>query len=323
MKQGKRLFVKIIARARWALAFCFLAAFAADNLHAQSVGDVAADSALQARAMFWDGARAAFERDMETGFADAGMYFTAPLRFSARDWGIALGTLGVCAALLPTADESARAFAQNSFPRTDFTDGAATLGRLYGELWLGAGLGAGLYAVGLAAADEHTRVTGRIVIESLAFSGVVTLALKSLAGRSRPFTEDGAHTFAPVQIADERTAFPSGHATVAFAVSAVLSERVGNPWIGAGLYALASLTALSRVYHDKHWVSDVVLGGAIGAGAGLLAAHFERERSEKASDATTAHRSQADAPFARDAFFIRQITFIPMPTGIGVIGVFR
>ena len=33
--------------------------------------------------------------------------------------------------------------------------------------------------------------------------------------------------------------------------------------------SIASLTALSRVYHDDHWISDSFLGSAIGAGVGL------------------------------------------------------
>jgi membrane-associated phospholipid phosphatase len=288
----------------WAFAAWTLCA----TLQAQTTQDVRQNAitqdATEQGASAAESALKPIERDILAGVADAGIYFTAPLRFSPRDWGIALGSVGLCAALIPMADESVRAFAQSSFPRTSFTDGAATLGRLYGELWMGAGVGASVYVAGLALGDEHTRVTGRIVIESLAFSGALTLAIKFLAGRSRPFTNDGAYAFAPGQIADERTAFSSGHTAVAFTVSAALAERVGNPWIGAGFYALASLTGLSRIYHDEHWLSDVVLGGAIGAGAGLLAAHCERERSPNGS-------------------FFRELTFVPTPTGIGVIGVFR
>jgi membrane-associated phospholipid phosphatase len=30
------------------------------------------------------------------------------------------------------------------------------------------------------------------------------------------------------------------------------------------LYGVAALTGISRVFHDRHWASDVVMGGAIG-----------------------------------------------------------
>ena len=37
----------------------------------------------------------------------------------------------------------------------------------------------------------------------------------------------------------------------------------------AGLYALAGVTAWSRVYHDNHWFSDTFLGAALGTSVGL------------------------------------------------------
>ncbi len=57
---------------------------------------------------------------------------------------------------------------------------------------------------------------------------------------------------------------PSGHSTVAFAVSSVLANRINNTFASIGLYTLAGITALSRVYHDEHWASDVLLGSAVG-----------------------------------------------------------
>ncbi len=218
--------------------------------------------------------------DVQIALSDAGAYFTAPLRFSTADWLIAAGTLGASAALMP-ADESLNSAMLRSHSQT--ADIFAEAGRLYGDLAIGGSIGAGLYVIGLAAQNEDVRVTGRLTLEALAYCGVVNLALKSLVGRSRPYTGNGAFTFRPVQFGTDETSFPSGHAVVAFAVSSVLAERIGNPWVGAGLYAVASLTALSRMYQTKHWASDVVLGGAIGAGAGLLVTYLERERAKKLS----------------------------------------
>ena len=239
--------------------------------------------------------------DAEAAWADAGQYFTAPLRFGARDWLIAAGTLGASAALLP-ADESLNALMLRN--RSKAADGFAEVGRLYGELAVGGGIGAGVYVLGLATENAEVRVTGRLTLEALAFGGVVNIALKSLAGRSRPYVNEGAFAFLPVQFTTDNTSFPSGHTTVAFAVSSVLAERIGDPWIGAGLYALASVTALSRMYHTKHWASDVILGGAIGAGAGLLVTHLERERAKKLSIG-------------------EQLFFYPTMTGIGLTYHFR
>jgi membrane-associated phospholipid phosphatase len=56
--------------------------------------------------------------------------------------------------------------------------------------------------------------------------------------------------------------FPSGHTTVAFAVSAVLAERIKNPWASVGLYGAATAAAVSRMYTQDHWLSDVVFTAA-------------------------------------------------------------
>lgn len=220
-------------------------------------------------------------KDFSIALNDAGVYFTQPIRFQSHDWLIAAGTLGASAALLPL-DESINSFMLRN--RSQAAGTAAEIGRLYGELWVGTSLGAGLYAIGLATQNPDVRITGRLALEALAFGGALNITLKALFGRSRPYLEEGAFVFRPVQITDSRMAFPSGHTTVAFALSAVLAERIGNPWIGAGLYALAGLTAVSRLYHTQHWASDVVLGAAIGAGAGLLVTHLERERMKSTSE---------------------------------------
>jgi membrane-associated phospholipid phosphatase len=127
------------------------------------------------------------------------------------------------------------------------------------------------------------------VLEALVFGGALNLTMKSAFGRSRPYINAGAMTFQPIQFTTEKTAFPSGHSTVAFAVSTVLSERIGNPFVSVGLYALAGLTGLSRMYNDVHWASDVLLGAAIGTGAGLAVTYFERERVKQGATAQSLH----------------------------------
>ena len=60
-----------------------------------------------------------------------------------------------------------------------------------------------------------------------------------------------------------RDSFPSAHASQAFAVAAVISDRFDQP-AGAIAYGLAGLVGLSRLVQDKHWASDVVGGAALG-----------------------------------------------------------
>ena len=60
-------------------------------------------------------------------------------------------------------------------------------------------------------------------------------------------------------------AFPSGHATAAFAGAAFLDRRYGHR-VGAPAYALASWVAWSRVETDAHDTLDVVAGAALATG---------------------------------------------------------
>jgi membrane-associated phospholipid phosphatase len=71
---------------------------------------------------------------------------------------------------------------------------------------------------------------------------------------------EGNVRFHWLQFSDKYLSFPSGYSKVAFALSSVLSERIHNTAVSIGLYSLAGMTALARVYHDEHWFSDVFLG---------------------------------------------------------------
>jgi membrane-associated phospholipid phosphatase len=58
-------------------------------------------------------------------------------------------------------------------------------------------------------------------------------------------------------------AFPSGHTSATFATASVLHARYG--WkTGLAAYGAASFVGWSRVRDRKHWLSDVIVGGAIG-----------------------------------------------------------
>ncbi len=63
-----------------------------------------------------------------------------------------------------------------------------------------------------------------------------------------------------------QNSFPSGHTATAFVAAEFLRQeyRGHSVWFGIGGYAMGALIGASRVYNDKHWVSDVVTGAGIG-----------------------------------------------------------
>ena len=201
------------------------------------------------------------KEDALQGVDDAGFVFGSPFRFDKADW-ITTGIITGATATMFLADESVRTFAARQHGNTQ--DHFMKVGKLYGEWQPAAIVGGGLYLGGLVFKDPYVRVTGRMFVESFVLSGVVESLLKTVIGRSRPYTEEGAHRFRGFQFHAATTALPSGHTTVAFAMSTVLAERIDNRWATAGLYGLAGLTAVSRVYDDDHWLSDVFLGSVVG-----------------------------------------------------------
>jgi len=72
-------------------------------------------------------------------------------------------------------------------------------------------------------------------------------------------------------------AFPSGHATIVFALATVLGEAADDHAVQTYLYGLAVLVAVSRVYLGVHYVTDVVAGAFIGT-AGAIIVLQRRER---------------------------------------------
>ena len=108
------------------------------------------------------------------------------------------------------------------------------------------------------------------ITESVTTAMLVTRVLKLSAGRQRPY----AH-FGMGGTGDANLSWPSGHSSAAFSV-AVSSGMVAHMrgysyerfvWI-SGL-TLATATAYLRIAADKHYLTDVASGAAIGTGIGL------------------------------------------------------
>ena len=142
-------------------------------------------------------------------------------------------------------------------------DDAAAAFKWMGEPEVWALVPTAMVGAGLAFKKPGLARTGLRAVTSGALAGGVTYVIKFVFGRERPnVTGSEPLDFEPFQNGD--ASMPSGHTATAFALATSLADDVHPLWIKIGLYTLATGTAWSRVYDNKHWTSDVVAGAAVG-----------------------------------------------------------
>jgi len=155
--------------------------------------------------------------------------------------------------------------------------------RRYGDVSQIAGpvIGTGFLLHGLAADNRKSKDTALLAYESFVVSGLACSAIKFVVGRKRPEMSADADHFDP---GGHDSSFPSGHTTVAFAAATVFSEQCPHWYVAAPAYTAASAVGFSRMYANKHWMSDVVAGAFLGTAVShaLRARLYRRRREENA-----------------------------------------
>jgi membrane-associated phospholipid phosphatase len=135
------------------------------------------------------------------------------------------------------------------------------LGRYLGSVYVQTGVAVGLYAIGRYAlppdpGTSHTNKWSHLgfdLVRSTILSQAFVLGIKYAAQRDRP--------------TGECCAFPSGHAATTFATASVLERHFGYRGAWPTLLA-ASYVGMSRLADNRHFLSDVVFGAALGIATG-------------------------------------------------------
>ncbi|MCU7547669.1 phosphatase PAP2 family protein [Chitinophagaceae bacterium LB-8] len=187
---------------------------------------------------------------------------TTPLHWKGRDWAKFATIIGGTGIIMLTLDEPVQEMMLRN--QNEVFDKASEilypLGNRFPPFLL-----AGMYATSIITHNRRMEHASLSVAKSLAISTVFYIAAKSVIRRQRPTRTDDPFDFAPPFTGEEYTSFPSGHTNTAFAVATAFSLEYNNkkwvPWVA---YALASLTAISRLYDNRHWLSDIVIGASIG-----------------------------------------------------------
>ncbi len=144
----------------------------------------------------------------------------------------------------------------------------------FADAWLGAGLTYGRTDVAL-------KLT-LLDAEALLATTFVSLGGQHLTLRARPFVSLCAHQPTADECTDgsaQDTSFPSGHTSIAFTVAVLTcvnhahldNDRSGWNAIACPVtLTAAGITGLLRIASDRHFASDVIVGGLIGASIGYL-----------------------------------------------------
>ena len=135
----------------------------------------------------------------------------------------------------------------------------------FGSIYATGGAALSFYLVGLAKHNTRARETGLLAAEALINGGIVSGVLKGVSQRQRPPTDDSSGEFL-----DGGSSFPSGHAVAIWSLATVIADEYGKgrPAVRIGLYGLASAVSISRYTGRNHFLSDVLIGSAIGYGIG-------------------------------------------------------
>lgn len=214
-----------------------------------------------------------FRQVFNHGLTDTKEYLLSPLDWESKEW-LTVGGLGAATgALIAWGDQPI--YKLNNEIQSEgldkLSDKLEPIGNVYSYLAVGA-----ILLKGVVTQDNYAVETGFIAMESFAFTGVFNRAAKMLAGRARPNESNTttAHDWHGPFIANpffNHVSFFSGHTTTTFSIASVFAYRYKDTeWVPYVAYGLASLGGLQRIYGNRHWASDVLVGAAIGTATGVF-----------------------------------------------------
>jgi membrane-associated phospholipid phosphatase len=202
--------------------------------------------------------------------------FTSPKDFNSNDWikfagTAALTTAGFC------FDNEVRGFSQTS--KTDFFNTLFKIDDYY-NLYTIAIADIAIWGYGSAANKNDIEDLGLKLTEATVYSTLINYFIKFLTGRSRPFLNTGNLDFNPIQLGYDQSSFPSLHSTNTFAFSKVMADEIDNIYWKITWFTASTLVSLARIYNDQHWLSDVILGAAIGYFVGEFVSNHSTNKKE-------------------------------------------
>jgi hypothetical protein len=127
-------------------------------------------------------------------------------------------------------------------------------GNIGGNFYVQTGAAVGLYSLARVAGSEKLSAVGADLVTAQILTQGIVQAGKAATRRTRP---DGS----------DNHSLPSGHAASAFATATVLQRHYG--WtVGVPAYTFGAYVATARMAANRHHLSDVLAGAAVGIAVG-------------------------------------------------------
>ena len=169
---------------------------------------------------------------------------------------VILGVGGAAALLVHPWDDEIN----NELQESDTLRKALKPGRYLGNAGVQAGAAVGVYLIGRYAMEPepgtHTNKWSHLgfdLLRAQIMTQAFTYAIKVTVRRDRP--------------TGECCAFPSGHASMTFATASVIERHFGyrGSW---PMFLIAGYVSASRLTDNRHFLSDVLFGSALGIACG-------------------------------------------------------
>jgi membrane-associated phospholipid phosphatase len=196
--------------------------------------------------------------------------WTSPFHLRGGDarWlaPLGLGTAALIATDRRTGDEMAESSQQLNASRTISYAGSG---------YAVGGVAATFYLVGRVTHNDRARETGLLGAEALIDSGIVVTVLKEITQRRRPTAAQGRGDFFA-----GGSSFPSGHSIAAWSLATVIAnEYHDRPLVQITAYGIAGAVSVARFTSLNHYLSDVLVGSAMGYGIGRYVYHAHHRQS--------------------------------------------